>query len=97
MKPEFQNDVDAARLRHDPDAHGQAALLIVESLMHGLIEKGLLSVDEAIDIMQSATEVKEDVVDLRVESLDTARHSLQLIDTIASSLAIDRPKAADLI
>lgn len=41
-----------------PDPHGQAALLLVESLMHGLCEKQALSADEAIAIAERAADVQ---------------------------------------
>ena len=43
-----------------PDAHGQAALLLVESLIHGLMERSVLSVGEAIDIVETADSVQVD-------------------------------------
>ena len=33
-----------------PDAYGQAALLLSESTLHALVEKGLLSAADALDI-----------------------------------------------
>lgn len=77
--------------RADPDAHGQAALLLVESLIHGLIENGKLSVTDALNIATSAAEVKEAVVDDGTESRATAELSLQMITRIVASLEIDRP------
>lgn len=75
--------------RPDPDAHGQASLLIVESLLHGMIEKRLLTVEEAVEIMTAACEVKEEIASESVESVDTAEHSLDLIARITASLKID--------
>ncbi len=40
--------------------HGQAALLLVESLMHALLEKGVLSREEFIDTVECAAEVEQD-------------------------------------
>lgn len=42
---------------HDADAHGQAALLLVESLVHGLIARSVISVTEAVEIVDVAAEV----------------------------------------
>lgn len=87
-------DNDPNRIREaarpEPDAHGQAALLLVESLLHGLLEKGLLSNGEAIAIVTAAAEVKREIAATASEPRDTARHSLQLIDRIRATLASDR-------
>lgn len=77
--------------RPEPDAHGQAALLLVESLLHAMLERGILTVDEAIGIAAAAGEVKEEIAAEATESDDTARHSLQLIARIVASLEYDRP------
>ena len=38
--------------------NGAAALLLVESLIHGLIERSILSVQEAVDIIDIAADVE---------------------------------------
>ena len=43
------------------DPHGQAALLLVESLIHGLCESSALSADQAIDITERALDVQSDL------------------------------------
>lgn len=40
---------------------GAAALLLVESLMHGLIARSILSLQEAIDIIDIAAEVEREL------------------------------------
>jgi hypothetical protein len=40
---------------------GQAALLLVESLMHSLVEKGLLSREDFIDVVEAASEVEDEL------------------------------------
>ncbi|WP_242098397.1 hypothetical protein [Sphingomonas sp. CROZ-RG-20F-R02-07] len=75
--------------RPDPDAHGQAALLLVESLLHGLLEKGVLSNGEAIAIVTAAAEVKEEIAATASEAQDTARQSLDLIGRIVATLELD--------
>ncbi|GGE97833.1 hypothetical protein [Sphingomonas prati] len=46
----------AAFPRSDP--YGQAALLLVESLIHGLCENSTLSSDQAVEIVQRALEMQ---------------------------------------
>jgi hypothetical protein len=44
------------------DGRGQAALLLIESLMHSLIGKGVLSREDFIEIVDGAAEVEEELV-----------------------------------
>lgn len=74
-----------------PDAHGQAALLLVESLIHGLIARSALSVKDAIEIVQIAAEVKQDVGAAWGDSPDRLRKSIHLLSSISASLMHDVP------
>ena len=47
-----------------PDAHGHAALLLAESLIHGLIERSILSVADVIDIIETAQSVQAEVAEV---------------------------------
>ena len=85
-----------AAARPDPDAHGQASLLIVESLLHGMLEKGLLTVEDAVEIMTAACEVKEEIASDAVESDDAAQHSLDLIARITESLKLVQTSGLDV-
>lgn len=71
------------------DAHGQAALLLVESLIHGLCENSTLSTEEAIEITERAINVQAD----QAEAADGAGapmwQSHALLSSIAASLKID--------
>ena len=44
-----------------PDAHGQAALLLAESLLHGLVARALISPREAIEIVEIAADVQHEI------------------------------------
>lgn len=86
--PENSNDNHLgtdAPLR-EPDAHGQAALLLVESLIHALIGRAVLTVEEAIEIVEVAAEVKAEVAAELGDSPATMRHSLALLESISRSL-----------
>lgn len=74
-----------------PDAHGQAAMLLVESLIHGLIARSVISVDDAIEIVGVAAEVKEEVADELGDSAATMAKSLTLLGAIRASLNNDLP------
>lgn len=75
----------------EPDAHGQAAMLLVESLIHGLIARTVISTEEAIEIVDTAAEVKAEVAVQLGDSPDTMRRSLALLESISLSLKGDRP------
>ena len=86
------NDNDVARgderLR-GPDAHGQAAMLLVESLIHGLIAHAVISVGDAIEIVGVAAEVKQEVAHDLGDSPATMERSLALLGAIHASLSND--------
>jgi len=73
----------------EPDAHGQAAMLLAESLIHGLVARDIITVGDAVEIVAAATEVNEQVgVDIG-DSPATLQRSLALLRAIQSSLAMD--------
>lgn len=88
------NGYDAGRdliLPREPDAHGQAAMLLVESLIHGLIARSVISVAEAIEIIDVATEVKIDIAADLGDTPQTMQKSLLLLNAISASLRPDIP------
>jgi uncharacterized protein YoaH (UPF0181 family) len=91
--PENINDNHAAghATPREPDAHGQAAMLLVESLIHGLIARSVISTGEAIEIVAVAAEVKAEVAAELGDSPATMRRSLALLDAISASLKLEAP------
>lgn len=77
-----------------PDAHGQAAMLLVESLLHGLIAKSVINVGDAIEIVAIALEVKQEVAHGLGDTPAVMAKSLQLLESIQSSLRSDWPGSA---
>lgn len=75
-----------------PDPHGQAAFLLVESLIHGLIARSALSAEEAIEIVKIAADVKQEVGGAWGDTPATLRRSLHLLDSISASLSYDIPR-----
>jgi hypothetical protein len=75
----------------EPDAHGQAAMLLAESLLHGLIARSVITVGDAIEIVEVASEVKEEIADDLGDSPATMRKSLALLGSIRLSLKNDDP------
>ena len=72
-----------------PDAHGHAALLLVESLIHGLCEKSSLSIGEAVRIVERAADVQSEYVETAEGGRAAMERSHSLLLSIAASLEID--------
>lgn len=73
----------------EPDAHGQAALLLAESILHTLLARGVLTLEETIAVVRTAAEVKADIAAEAGESAERMQASLDLLERIASSFATD--------
>jgi hypothetical protein len=85
------NDYPAARVgRAAPDPYGQAAMLLVESLLHGLVARSVLSTEHAIEIVEVAAEVKADIAADLGDTPAQLRQSLDLLAELSASLALDR-------
>lgn len=70
------------------DAYGEAALTLVESLIHALLARSSLSMTEALDIVQIAIDVQIEVGhDRGVDP--TTSPSVRFLQAISSSLKID--------
>lgn len=82
------DNLDPAAIR-GPDAHGQAAMMLVESLIHGLIASGVLTVVDAVEIVDIAAEVKADKAAELGDSPANLQKSLVLLEAIGLSLARD--------
>ncbi|MET3710880.1 hypothetical protein ABIC65_001582 [Sphingomonas trueperi] len=92
------NTNDNENLRADrradpPDAHGQAAMLLVESLLHGLVARSVISLADAVEIVETAADVKEEIALERGEDAKTQQTSIMLLDMIRASLSNDLPRA----
>ena len=74
-------------------SHGQDAMLLVEGLIHCLIAKSVINTEEAIDIVNTAAEVKEEIAASLGDSAATMQKSLALLEAISSSLRYDLPQA----
>ena len=70
-----------------PDAHGQAALLVTEALMHLLIEKGILSAGDALAIIHTSSDVKEEIISAGSEPRENALASMALLTKMSLSFA----------
>ncbi len=74
----------------EPDAHGQAALLLAESMLHMLVEKRTLTLVDALSVIQTTCEVKIDVAEAAGESNRRMQESLELLRMMSASFAVDK-------
>ena len=73
----------------DPDPFGQAALLLVESLIHGLVASSTITLENAVDIVTVAIDVKDEIAADLGDSPKTKDKSLELLAAIKASLSND--------
>lgn len=73
----------------EPDAHGQAALLLAESILHALVDTAVLSNTEAIAVVTNASEVKRAVATAAGESTGRMQQSLDLLSRMTASFETD--------
>jgi hypothetical protein len=78
-----------------PDAHGHAALLLVESLIHGLIERSVITVENAIEIVETAKSVQVDVADEADAHGAPMWHAHTMLTAIERSLSYDSEDGED--
>jgi hypothetical protein len=69
-----------------PDAQGQAALLLLESLIHSLLDNGALTKAQALEAIESAMQVKEESAEEKKEPARTLRKSLGLMNNMKQSI-----------
>ena len=75
-----------------PDPHGHAAMLLVESLLHGLIARNVITVSEAVEIVDTATEISVDIARDGGRDPVDVRQSIGLLESISTSLSRDLPR-----
>jgi hypothetical protein len=83
---DFGNDNEIAQPRRKPDAHGEAALLLVESLMHKLMEHSVISISDAVEVVDVAIEVKCDSAADADNEPEALQKSVDILETISLSL-----------
>lgn len=71
----------------EPDAHGQAALLLAEATLHALVESDVLTLDAALSVIQTTCEVKIEVAEQAGESDKRMKESLRLLRSISDTFS----------
>lgn len=72
-----------------PYASGAAALSLVESLLHHLVNRSVMSLADAIDVVQIATDAQAEISLERGDESATKPDAVTLLSAISASLAID--------
>ena len=62
MDQPILNDLNGRSENPEGWTHGQAALLLVESLMHTLVQKSVISREDFIEAVEGAAEVERELV-----------------------------------
>lgn len=90
MPGDGHNDNDEAPRGAEsaPDPHGEAALLLVESLLHSLTERSIITLAEAVEIVEDAAEVAQES-DALSRGDRIRRTSGTLLEAIGNSLRLD--------
>lgn len=83
------NEADAERKPSLPDASGQAAILLVESLIHSLIERSVITVKDAVGMIGVAAEVAEAYAAEPCDQSADLRSPLTILHSIGASLSFD--------
>ena len=97
IMPINDNDSIIRGLTHFPsEAHGHAALLLVESLIHGMCEASILTTDSAVEIAERAISVQFDEAEAADGAGTAMWQSHTLLSSIAASLKTDRKSGPPL-
>lgn len=88
LNPEVPTERPVSR-KSGTDPHGRAALLLTESLLHGLLAHEVLSSAAVLEIVQTAIDVQIEVNIDRGEDVESSIES-GLLDRMRSSLCIDQ-------
>ena len=81
---------DLPNPRQGPDPHGLAALLLMDSLIHALIDTGCLTNAQAIEVVQDAATVHAETTC----DAETSRRkaAVAILDQLANGLRADRSR-----
>ncbi len=73
------------------DAHGRAALILVESLIHGLIARSVLTVADGVWVMELALDAQLAIIEDAASPTPSMREAATRLGDLMASLRIDLP------
>lgn len=82
-------DVRGRNASDQSDAHGHAALMLLESLIHTLVERSILKLDDALEAVSTAIDAAEEMANDRAVRSPALDRSVALLNAISSSLALE--------
>lgn len=88
------NEVFLRTVVAESDAYGKAALMLAECTLHTLIEVGAITVRDAIDVVETAAELNQELLEVSPETRATREKTLALLKAVSISLKTDLPLAA---
>lgn len=90
--PSNDNDGRPAAAVPEADAHGLAAYLLLESLIHRLVTDSVITNAAAIEVVNVAIEVRTEIAGELRDSAPTLTSSLGILRQLAASLETDAPR-----
>ncbi len=72
-------------------AHGRAALLLVESLIHGLIARSVFTVADGVWVMELALDAQRAIIEDAASPPPSMGEAATLLAALTASLSIDLP------
>ena len=79
-------------MKTNPDPHGQAALMLCESLMLLLVEEGIIHKSQAAEAIDDVIDVKREIAG-ETESVVVSVTSIALLKIVAQSISAARGPA----
>jgi hypothetical protein len=76
----------SCRMNLIPDPHGQAALMLCESMLVLLVESGIVRKEQVIDAIEVAIDVKNEIAG-HTESVAVSMASIGLLRAVSQSVA----------
>lgn len=86
MKRSNNDNSAISRDVKNADAHGYAALALTESLIHSLVEKSIIELAEADNVVSIAIDATQEVTDDLPNRTDCLKQSIFLLTDIKLSL-----------
>lgn len=82
------NDDQVHGTLDNADAHGHAALVLVESLILSLVDRSVMGADEARDVVSIAIDATEEIASELAIRPALLQHSISLLANIKDSLPV---------
>lgn len=85
----YDNDDSGARGAASDMARGHVALILAETILHTLVEKNLISTEDAVSALQTSAEVKLAVDSANAVSAEHTRVAIDALFQMMDSFAVD--------